>query len=208
MAIGANMTQREQLMVGIAVIALALAGAFWYFPYRAKNAQLARIEEHVESLDAVISRAQKEMAKGNVTELRAQAEQHRQNLALMRQLVPTNNEVPLLLDQVSTAARRANLDIGTVTPQPVLPGPEFDTYRYKIGLSGSFHELARFLANVGGLTRIVAPVDVKLSPATANLAGPRKTTTKALIQADLEIRTYVARSGPAPTGGARPAGGQ
>ena len=207
MAIGANMTQREQLMVGIAVVALALAGAFWYFPYRAKNAQLARVQEHVESLEAVISRAQKEMAKGNVTELRAQAEQHRQNLALMRQLVPTNNEVPLLLDQVSTAARRANLDIGTVTPQTVLPGPEFDTYRYKIGLIGSFHELAHFLANVGGLTRIVAPVDLKLGPAPNNLAAGRKSTTKALIQADLEIRTYVARGGPAPAG-SRPAGGQ
>jgi type IV pilus assembly protein PilO len=200
------MTQREQMMVGIGIIALALAGAYWYFPHRAKNEQLAKIETHVEALEKVISRAQKEMAKGNVGELRAQAEQHKANLALMRQLVPTNNEVPLLLDQVSTAARRANLDISEVTPQPVLPGPEFDTYRYKVSVLGSYHELARFLSNVGGLTRIVAPVDLKLGTAPPTVAAARRTTTKALIRADFEIRTYVARSNPA--AGARPAGGQ
>lgn len=199
MAFGANMTQREQLMIGIAVVAFALAGAFWYFPYQGKNEQLAVIEAHVAALETVNSRAQKEMAKGNVTELRAQADAYRQSLSVMRQLVPTNNEVPLLLDQVSTAARRANLDIGAVTPEAVIPGSEFDTYRYKVGLVGSYHELGRFFANVGSLTRIVAPVDVKLQPAQAGLT--RRSKTASLIQADMEIRTYVARTTPLPSGG-------
>jgi type IV pilus assembly protein PilO len=201
MAIGANMTQREQLMVAWSIIMLAFGGAFWHFRYKPKNTQLATIEAHVTSLEKVISRAQKEMAKGNVGELRAQAEQHRQNLALMRQLVPTNNEVPLLLDQVSTAARRANLEIGEVNPEAVLPGPEFDTYRYKIGVVGSYHEIARFLANVGALQRIVAPVDLKLTLPQNAATAQKKSTTKAVIKAEFEIRTYVARGG-----GSTPAG--
>lgn len=199
MAIGANMTQREQMMVGIAVVAFALVGAFWYFPYRSTNTRLAAIEAHVASLESINTKAQKEMAKGNVKELKAQADAYRQSLAVMRQLVPTTNEVPLLLDQVSTAARRANLEIGGVQPQPVIPGTEFDTYRYKVGLVGSYHELGRFFANVGGLTRIVAPVDVKLQPAAASMRKSSKTA--ALIQADMEIRTYVARTTPLARGG-------
>ncbi len=199
MAIGANMTQREQMMVGIAVVAFALVGAFWYFPYRSTNTRLAAIEAHVVKLADINSKAQKEMAKGNVKELKAQADAYRQSLAVMRQLVPTTNEVPLLLDQVSTAARRANLEIGGVQPQPVIPGTEFDTYRYKVGLVGSYHELGRFFANVGGLTRIVAPVDVKLQPASSTLRKASKSA--ALIQADMEIRTYVARTTPLAPGG-------
>src|SRR5688500_3095995 len=202
MALGANMTQREQMMVGIAVVAFALVGAFWYFPYRSTNTRLAAIEAHVVALEGVNSKAQKEMAKGNVKELKAQADAYRQSLAVMRQLVPTNNEVPLLLDQVSTAARRANLEIGGVQPQEVIQGPEFDTYRYKIGLVGSYHELGRFFANVGSLTRIVAPVDVKLQPASASRSAGKQTSS--LIQADMEIRTYVARTTPLPA----PGGGQ
>ena len=199
MAIGANMTQREQRLIGMAVVAFALAGAFWYFPYQSTNERLATIEQHVEALDKVNSKAQKEMAKGNVTELRAQAESYKQSLTVMRQLVPTNNEVPLLLDQVSTAARRANLDIGAVMPDSVIPGAEFDTYRYKVGLVGTYHELGRFFANVGSLTRIVAPVDVKLKP--ADQQAQKRARTAALIQADMEIRTYVARTAPLPPGG-------
>jgi type IV pilus assembly protein PilO len=202
MAIGANMTQREQMMVGIAVVAFLLAGAFWYFPYQSNNERLTVIEQHVEALDKVNSKAQKEMAKGNVTELRAQADAYKQSLNVMRQLVPTNNEVPLLLDQVSTAARRANLDIGAVQPDSVIPGNEFDTYRYKVGLVGTYHELGRFFANVGALTRIVAPVDVKLQP--ANPAQQKRMRSASLIQADMEIRTYVARTAPLPP----PGGGQ
>ncbi len=201
MAIGANMTQREQMMVGIAVACFAIVGLFWYFPYQSRNARLAGIETHVASLERINSSAQKEMAKGNVKELKAQADAFRQSLAVMRQLVPTNNEVPLLLDQVSTAARRANLDIGAVQPDSVIPGTEFDTYRYKVGLVGSYHELGRFFANVGGLTRIVAPVDVKLQPASVTRGGAKGSS---LIQADMEIRTYVARTTPLPA----PGGGQ
>ena len=201
MAIGANMTQREQMMVGIAVVAFALVGAFWYFPYRSTETRLKAIDAHITALETVNSKAQKEMAKGNVKELKAQAESYRQSLAVMRQLVPTTNEVPLLLDQVSTAARRANLEIGGVQPQAVIPGTEFDTYRYKVGLVGSYHELGRFFANVGGLTRIVAPVDVKLQPANSSLR--KASRNAALIQADMEIRTYVARTTPLAPGGGR-----
>jgi type IV pilus assembly protein PilO len=199
MAIGANMTQREQRLIGMAVVAFALAGAFWYFPYQSTNERLATIEQHVEALDKVNSKAQKEMAKGNVTELRAQAESYKQSLTVMRQLVPTNNEVPLLLDQVSTAARRANLDIGEVMPDSVIPGSEFDTYRYRVGLVGTYHELGRFFANVGSLTRIVAPVDVKLQP--ANAQQQKRMRSASLVQANMEIRTYVARTAPLPPGG-------
>ena len=41
---------------------------------------------------------------------------------VMRRLVPTGNEVPALLEQVSNAARRAGLDISSVEPQPVIAG--------------------------------------------------------------------------------------
>ena len=76
--------------------------------------------------------------------LRARAEGSctlRENLAVMRQLVPTTNEVPALLEQVSTAARRAGLDLPDVAPAGPQPGEQFDTYKYKVGVLGGYHEL-------------------------------------------------------------------
>ena len=112
----------------------------------------------------------------------------------MRQLVPTSNEVPALLEQVSTAARRVDLDINTVTPEPVLQGEQFDTYRYKLTVIGGYHELAEFLTNVGSLTRIVAPVNIELAPLVRQRAGdgPAK-AGQAMLTSKFEIQTYVAK---------------
>jgi type IV pilus assembly protein PilO len=112
----------------------------------------------------------------------------------MRQLVPTSNEVPALLEQVSTAARRVDLDINTVTPEPVIEGDQFDTYRYKLTVIGGFHPLTEFLTNVGSLTRIVAPVNLDLEPTTGQeLSGTRAKRGQSVLTSKFEIQTYVAK---------------
>ena len=106
------------------------------------------------------------------------------------------NEVPALLESISSAARRAGLEISEVQPDGVVNGDQFDTYRYKIAVIGNYHALAEFLANVGSLTRIMAPANVVLSPATTP-AGPKTRKGEAKIDCRLEIQTYVAKSTPA-----------
>ena len=113
----------------------------------------------------------------------------------MRQLVPTSNEVPALLEQVSTAARRVDLDINTVTPEPVIEGEQFDTYRYKLTVIGGYHPLAEFLTNVGiadpyrraGQFRASSRPVVRKRPSTRNKHG------QAMLTSKFEIQTYVAK---------------
>lgn len=190
--------QRDQGMVAVGLVAAALAVVYHMYVFQPKAQELAKIAEHVESLSTANDRAKAEMAKGSVNELRAQAQRSAANLELMRQLVPTGNEVPALLEQVSTAARRTGLDIGTVEPQPVIPGDEFDTYRYKITIAGGYHDLGTFLSNVGSLTRIVAPVNFKLGPAPSNRSGAapkgRVAADEARLQSEFEMQTYVAKT--------------
>jgi type IV pilus assembly protein PilO len=120
----------------------------------------------------------------------------------MRQLVPTSNEVPALLEQVSTAARRAGLDLAGVEPQPVIEGEQFDTHKFKVSVLASYHQLAEFLTNVGGLTRIVAPVNLALGPTTNQTVQRRVRVDGALIDSKFEIQTYVAKTAaPAARGG-------
>ena len=83
---------------------------------------LGETQTHVDSLAVINQRAKSELAQGKTSELKAEAEQYSQDLEVMRQLVPTGNEVPMLLEQVSTAARRVGLDISDVTPLPLLQG--------------------------------------------------------------------------------------
>jgi type IV pilus assembly protein PilO len=135
----------------------------------------------------------------NPSDLAREAARSRATLAMLRRLVPTEHEVPGLLEQVSTAARRAGLEIGGVAPEPVLAGTEFDTYRYKITVAGGFHALAQFLGNVGSLPRIVAPVTFQLTPRIASGRGARRgavTGRGQPLNATVTMQTYVAHAAP------------
>lgn len=194
MALGPK-TQREQLMLAAPLIAIALLVVYYLYIYSPRTTELAAIETHLEAIDATNQRAKAEMAKGSANELRAQAKQYADNLELMRQLVPTGQEVPALLEQVSTAARRVGLDLGSVEPEPVIPGETFDTYRYRITIVGGYHDVAEFLTNVGSLTRIIAPVNFKLTPvAGESVASKRAETGEATLKSEFEMQTYVAKS--------------
>ena len=51
------------------------------------------------------------------------------SLLLLRRLVPERNEVPNLLDDISTRSKIRGVTLSQVVPQPVEPGPApFDTY--------------------------------------------------------------------------------
>ena len=188
--------QRDQLMVLLALCGVLAVGAYWMYYLDPRAQELVVVEEHVETLTLQNERAKAELARNDPEKLRRDAMEYRRNLDAMRQLVPTSNEVPALLEQVSTAARRVGLDLGGVEPEPVIPGDQFDTYRYRISLEGDFHAVGAFLANVGSLTRIVAPVNVQLKPSARGpaLKPGDPVPSRQALHTQFQIQTYVART--------------
>lgn len=197
--------QRDQIMVVVCVLALGLAGAYYMYLWSPKDVELTTLQARVDTLLAQNEIAQRSVASGTAAKLKAEADQYGRMLGVMRQLVPVANEVPTLLDQVSTAARQAGLDIGDVTPLGVIGGDVFDTYRYKMGVTGSYHRIARFLSNVGSLTRIVAPMNLTLLPTARDTKTLRPRPNEAILDASFEIQTYVAKTSAPPTQAAAPA---
>ena len=188
--------QAGQLKVASGVIAILGAFAYYMYVYQPAAEELTAKGERVEALEKANDRVKRELARGSAEQLRQQAATYAQNLEVMRQLVPTGNEVPALLEQVSTAARRAGLDLSTVEPQPVIVGDQFDTYRYKLSVFGSYHQVAEFLTNVGSLTRIVAPQNVSLAVTLdPNATKTRRRADQAVLDTDFEIQTYVSKAG-------------
>lgn len=194
--------QRDQAKLGISIIAVMLAVVYYLYPHSQRETQLAEDTMRLDSLVAANTRAQREMKTGSLDQLKAQAAENRATLTVMRRLVPTDNEVPALLEEVSTAARRAGLDVGGVVPDAVIPGAQFDTYRYKVTMIGGYHQLGEFLANVGSLARIVAPVNFQLGNGTGGRTGPRPTVRAANrdgMTSTITLQTYVERTKPSDT---------
>lgn len=196
--------QRDQVMVVVCLVALGALGLFYMYVWSPKQEQLATIDAHVTSLDSLNEEVKREVAHGNVAQVKRQADELARQLDVLHRLVPTANEVPALLEQVSTASRLVGLEIAEVIPEGVTAGDQFDTYKYKLGVSGPYHRLAQFLTNVGSLPRIVAPINLTLVPSQRSDLHPHK--GDALIDARFEILTYVAHTALPKTVAASPAG--
>lgn len=194
--------QRDQVMVLVTILALASVGLYWYFVFDPKSTDLEKLAAHVDTLDQRNQQAKSELAKGTVDQILAEARASRDNLDLMRTLVPAANEVSSLIDQVSTAARRAGLDIGALEPEPVIEGELFDTYRYRIRMNGAYQDIGAMLTNIGSLNRIVSSINLQLALAGGNVAGQ---PGKQMLASIFEIQTYVVRTAPRKGGAKKPA---
>jgi type IV pilus assembly protein PilO len=148
---GMPTTQRDQLLLAVAFLAVIGAGAYWYFVDAPLQLEFAAQQARIDSLAASNQKARAALARGNVASIRAEADSLRANLDVMRTLVPASNEVPALVENVSNAARRARLELAGLDPQPPIEGEMFDTYRYRIRLNGSYHEIGAVLSNIASL---------------------------------------------------------
>ncbi len=185
-------------MVIVAVAAIAL---YFNFVWTPNGAKLATLQTHVDSLNQMNQRAKVDVARGSIDKLRAQADEYGAEVEIMRQLVPTGNEVPALLASVSTAARRVGLDVSSFAPDGVVQGDQFDTYKFRLSVVGPYHKIGDFLTNVGELRRIVAPINLVLAFAPAQTRNIDPSVR--MLTATFDIQTYVAHTEP----GATPAKG-
>ena len=191
-------TNRDKTFALVAFVALALAGFYFLNVWQPKRDELNESQTRVDSLLVINQRAKAELAQGKTQALKVEADQLANDLAVMRLLVPTGNEVPTLLDQVSTAARRVGLDIADVQPLASLAGDQYEAYKYRLVVrGGSYHQIGTLLANIGTLQRIVAPINLVLSPQSTDAKAVKKDRTQNL-EAHFEIQTYVARAGLTP----------
>jgi type IV pilus assembly protein PilO len=161
----------------------------------ARQEQVAAVRDTIASLDAATDSAKKELARGTVEDLRKRLDTYRGSLALLRRLVPERNEVPNLLDDISTRGKIRGVTLSQVVPLPVEPGPvPFDTYKYNMSVIGHYDEIGQFLADVASLQRIIVPYDLSVAPAQSTAAKALNDTSGALLEAKFQVRTFVKSS--------------
>jgi type IV pilus assembly protein PilO len=166
-----------------------------------QKAKVVAIQDTITKLEGETDKAKKELAKGTVEDLRKKLETYRSSLALLRRLVPDRNEVPNLLDDISTRSKIRGVTLSQVVPQPVENGPApFDTYKYTLSVIGHYDQIGEWLADVASLQRIIVPQDVSLSAANQGAAKALGDTSGALLEAKLQIRTFVKSGAGAPEG--------
>lgn len=203
--------QRSQVMMLLTILALGGGYAFWNFYYQPASQEITTTKMAIDSLQAIVERAKQDLAQGKMEDLRQNVERYRTMLGLMRRLVPEQNEVPAMIDDISTRAKVRGVTIGKIEPLMVEPGPPFDTYRYRLEIMGHYDQLGEYLADIASLRRIVVPQDVTLKAASQGAQKLLGDTAGALLEANFAVRTFVKSTAPPPQSapakpGAKPAG--
>ncbi len=196
-----QLKQIEGLGIFLALVAIV---AFWMYWRAPRETELAGLRVKLDSLQARVDSAKKDLAQGTVEALRQRVRDYEGSLRLMRTLVPTGAEVPSLLDDVSARAKRRQVEIAEVTPLAPDPGKPFDTHKYRFGVIAHYDELGEFLSDVASLRRIMVPYDLAITRAAAQAVKTYNDTTGALAQATFQLRTFVKAPSAADTTGGAP----
>src|SRR5205809_5860865 len=190
--------RQSQYMLLITIAMVALGYFFWNYWVQPTNAKIVATRAEADSLQTIIDRAKQDLASGTVDDLRRKVEEYQALLSVMRRLVPEKNEVPALIDDISTKSKVRGVTIGRFEPLAVESAQPFDNYRYRLEILGHYDQLGEFLSDIASLPRIVVPQDVVLKPAQQQAQRILNDTLGALLEAQFSIRTFVKSPAPPP----------
>ena len=92
-------------MAGYIAYTGALLDNFGISGLSARQAQVVAVKDTIARLQAATDSAKRELARGTVEDLRKRLDTYRGSLSLLRRLVPERNEVPNLLDDISSRGK-------------------------------------------------------------------------------------------------------
>lgn len=170
------------LKVIVLIIAFAAAcGGGYYFlvmPLLADQERLAREEQTLRS-----EFEQKAGQAANLEELKQQRVEMEESFgALLRQL-PSDTEVPGLLEDITLTGLDAGLKFQSIQLQPERRQEFYIELPISITVEGLYHNMGAFVSGVANLSRIVTLHDFQISP-----AGRNQSSGELIMR--IEARTY------------------
>jgi type IV pilus assembly protein PilO len=148
-------------IVVLIVFGLILGGGYWFF-IKDQYAELQQVEQKEQELRQRYE--SKAYRVANLEVFKAQMQEMEETFgALVRQL-PSETEVPGLLEDITNTALGSGLDLEEVKLQSEVRRDFYSELPINIRVTGSYHELATFVSSVAGLPRIVTLHDLKISP--------------------------------------------
>jgi len=148
-------------IVVLIIFGLIMGGGYWFF-IKDQYVQLDRVEKTEQDLRKKYEEKAYQVA--NLEVFKAQMVEMEETFgALVRQL-PSETEVPGLLEDITNTALGSGLALKEVKLQSEQKRDFYSELPINIRVSGSYHELASFVSSVASLPRIVTLHDLTIKP--------------------------------------------
>lgn len=148
-------------------VVVLLGGYFFYLTDKQKVLQTAQKQE--ASLKSEYE--SKAFQAANLPQYRQQKEEMEASFGSMLRQLPSDTEVPGLIEDITLAALDNGLTIESIDLQPERKAEFYVELPITIVVTGEYHDLGAFVSAVANLSRIVTLHDfnIKPSPTPANL---------------------------------------
>jgi len=185
--------RKTQILIVVVLLAILIVYLFYSQIYKPNVQKIETLQAKKSKIEAELQQAREAVAR--------LPEIQRQYVILMRkweqaqQLLPSAKELSTLLKSIQNVGYEAGVRFNTFKPSTAAGDSLYSQIPVSMTVTGNYHQLAWFLANIGNLPRIVTSSNLKVIPNSDAKERLRDLT----IKADLTTTTYI-YIGQAPTG--------
>ncbi|MGQ0560988.1 MAG: type 4a pilus biogenesis protein PilO [Gemmatimonadota bacterium] len=181
---------QQKLLLG--VLPFLIFFGYYQFMHGKQMEAIGVLETRLQELETR-NGAARSIALTGGPELQQKLALYEQHMKRLEELIPKKEEVAALLNGLSERAMDTNVDLALMKPEVAEAGQFYTQQSYQITVIGLYHDVARYLAAVASLPRIVTPIELALKPRGAADIS-RDGTPK--LQANFRIVTYVIPEAP------------
>lgn len=172
-----------KVIIGLLLFAAVLAGGY-YFHIEELRLQLER--EIAEEATLKQEYEKKAFQVANLDAYRRQMVEMEESFGALISQLPSDTEVPGLLEDITNKGLLNGLDIASINLQPEVSREFYVELPIAIEASGSYHDLGAFISGMAGLPRIVTLHDFTISGTGDNASA---------LQLSITAKTYRYKDG-------------
>jgi type IV pilus assembly protein PilO len=140
------------------ILPLAIFYNFYYTPKKEKEKNLVQT---IESLDKEILKYEQIAKKEK--ELEFIVKERRKFLEESQKILPTEKEIPMLLNNIAQLAKKRGLKVLQFVPKPEIQRNYYNEIPIELSFTGSFNNTFAFLNDVENLERLVNLISVEIT---------------------------------------------
>lgn len=203
MAFGLD-TPEQQRAVLFALLLAGLGYVFWAYLYSPLREERQQVEARLDTLQSYNDQARALTQPARLRDLERREAEYQVRLAEYETLLPSEAEVPTLLEEVAFAAIENNVKIINFAPIPEVQGDVLVEIPYDVQIQGDYHDVGRFLASVVSFPRVVRPTVSEMlqsevgavqglttAPQTQSGAGQEAAAPEYEVLVTMRLSTYV-----------------
>ena len=172
-----------KVIVWVLVFLILVVGGYFY-SISDRQDDLGRAQKKEVTLKKEFE--SKAFKAANLDALRKQMDEMQQSFGALVSQLPTDTEVPGLLEDITNKGVESGLEIKSIKLQPEVSKEFYVELPIQIEVTGSYHDFGTFVSGIASLPRIVTLHDFKIS------SDPKK---PGLLEMSISAKTYRYKGG-------------